>query len=65
MPQSGCCHGLEGAAPTVLVQVQPGAEVITVAEQNGRTDPGRWITEERADVRDDVLVESIALLGTR
>jgi antitoxin YefM len=63
MPQPGYCHGVERAAPTVLVEVEPGAEVIPVGEQDGRANPGGWIAEERADLRDNVLVERVALLG--
>ena len=61
---AGSAHGLERAAPAVLVEVEPGAEVIPVGEQNGRANPGGWIAEERTNLRDDVFVECVALLGT-
>ena len=48
----------------MLVEVEPGAEVIPVGEQNGCANPGGRIAEERTDLRDDILVECVALLGT-
>jgi hypothetical protein len=64
MPQPGYCHGLERAAPTVLVEIEPRTEMIALGEQNSRTNFGGWIAEERTDLPDDVLVECIALLRT-